>query len=240
MTKTRSLTTRRSVEGKRVVESLRAKGNSSIAAHSHGFFRAGPGGYGDGDQFLGLRVPVIREEVKRTKLSIPLAVELLQSPYHEVRMFAVVAMVELYPKQKDEVYEAYVANRHRVNNWDLVDVSAPHILGAHLMTRPRDVLDEFAAAESPWDRRMAVVATFAFIRENQFDDTLRLATTLLDDPHDLIHKAVGWMLREVGKRDADAHRDFLDKRATVMPRTMLRYAIEKLPKAARQAYLRGK
>lgn len=220
-----------------VVKRLQSLGNTTIAAHSRTFFRTGPGQYGEGDEFLGIRVPVLRSQVKRTALSLPLATELLQSKWHEVRFFGVVALVQLYNTQPDKVYEAYLDNRHRINSWDLVDCSAPQVVGRHLLHRDRSVLYELADSESIWDRRIAVLTTLAFIRQSDFDDTIVLCMKLLHDDHDLIHKATGWMLREVGKRERGSLLSFLDANAATMPRTMLRYAIEHLPKPTRQIYL---
>lgn len=227
----------RSTPALEVVKRLQSLGNATIAAHSRTFFRTGPGQYGEGDEFLGIRVPVVRSQVKRTSLSLPLATELLQSKWHEVRFFGAVALVQLYNTQPDQVYEAYLDNRHRINNWDLVDCSAPQVVGRHLLHRDRSVLYELADSESVWDRRIAVLTTLAFIRQSDFDDTIVLCMKLLHDDHDLIHKATGWMLREVGKREREPLISFLDANAGTMPRTMLRYAIEHLPKPTRQAYL---
>ena len=166
---------------------------------------------------------------------------LLDSPWHEVRMLALVIMAAQYPRadqrHQTALYKAYLGRTARINSWDLVDVTAPAVVGAHLVNRSRQILRRLARSESLWERRIAIVSTFAFIRRNEFDDSMAIAVMLLGDRHDLIHKAVGWMLREVGKRDEVPLRRFLNQHAAVMPRTMLRYAIERLPPTTRRAYM---
>jgi 3-methyladenine DNA glycosylase AlkD len=173
-------------------------------------------------------------------LSVP---PLLRSPYHEARVLALLVLVRKCERADDallsKVYALYLANTSYVNNWDLVDASAPGIVGRYLSDRDRSVLLDLARSESVWERRIAIIATLYFIRHRELDDTLRVADVLLNDQHDLIHKAVGWMLREVGKRDRAAEESFLRTRHARMPRTMLRYAIEKFPEPLRQRYLRG-
>ncbi len=158
--------------------------------------------------------------------------ELLRSPVHEERLVALVWFVRRYERgdgaTRRSVYDLYLENTDRVNNWDLVDVSAPQIVGAHLLDRPRDILDRLARSSSVWERRISIMATFAFIRAGEYEDTLRLGRILLRDEHDLIHKAVGWMLREVGKRDEALLMGFLERHAPEMPRMMLRYSVERL------------
>jgi 3-methyladenine DNA glycosylase AlkD len=205
------------------------------------FFKTGPGEYGEGDRFLGIRVPQIRKTAGEFPgLTLPEILALLQSPLHEERFLAVVALVRTYRREegaRPEVYRAYLDHSDKVNSWDLVDVSAEHIVGAHLFARSRGPLRRLARSNLIWDRRIAVMATFHFIRRGEFDETLLLAETLLDDGEDLIHKATGWMLREAGKRDVAVLRGFLETHAAAMPRTMLRYAIEKLGKAERQHWM---
>ncbi len=207
------------------------------------FFKTGPGEYGEGDRFRGIRVPALRQ-LTRTLADLPLdqTERLLASAFHEDRLLALFILVRQYPRGDEAtrraIYRSYVDHRDRVNNWDLVDASAPYLAGPHLATRDRGILDRWAASSHLWTRRIAIMATFHFIRLGQFADTLRLAEQLLDDPEDLMHKATGWMLREVGNRDRPALRHFLDDHASAMPRTMLRYAIEKLPPPERLAYLR--
>jgi 3-methyladenine DNA glycosylase AlkD len=213
-----------------------------VAAISARFFKTGPGEYGEGDVFVGVRVPVIRKVAKEFK-TLPLSeVEIiLHSEIHEERLLALVIMVTQYEKgdsqTKKQIYDLYLANTAHINNWDLVDLSAAHIVGGYLANRSRRPLYRLANSSCLWERRIAVLATFNFIRQDEFDDTLNIAGMLLEDKEDLIHKAVGWMLREVGKRDLAAEEGFLADHAGDMPRTMLRYAIEKLPKPKRQMYL---
>jgi len=209
---------------------LRALADSIRAEHSLRFFKTGPGQYGEGDRFLGLVVPDMRRLVREFR-ALPLvdADALLASPWHEERLVALMILVEQYRRSPDAaIYRLYLGRTDRINNWDLVDVSAPHIVGAHLASRSRKPLYRLAKSKSLWDRRIAIIATQHFIRLGDFDDTLAIARLLLNDTHDLIHKACGWMLREIGKRDERALREFLDEHAAAMPRTMLRYAIERL------------
>ncbi|MGF1471400.1 MAG: DNA alkylation repair protein [Rubrobacteraceae bacterium] len=197
------------------------------------YFKTGPGGYGEGDVFIGVRVPVVRAVVRRFDgLEITDVADLLPSKVHEERLAALLCLVRRYDRgdepTRERVYDLYLQHTAYVNNWDLVDTSAPQIVGRHLLDRPRDVLDRFARSSSVWERRISIMATLAFIRDGDFGDTLRIARTLMRDEHDLIHKAVGWMLREVGNRDEAPLIGFLDRYSPEMPRTMLRYAIEKL------------
>ncbi len=226
-------------------EALRALGDEKIAAHSARFFKAGKGEYGEGDCFLGIRVPVIRQQVRRFRDAPERAVlAMLKSRYHEERLFAVLLLVEHYRRGdavvRQRVFDTYLAQRSRINNWDLVDSSAHLIVGPQLEAGDRGLLYELAAANRLWDRRIAIMATLHYIRNDDFDDALRIAERLRDDQHDLIHKAVGWMLREVGKRDRETEERFLRRHYRKMPRTMLRYAIERFPERRRKAYLNGK
>ena len=222
---------------------LRPLANPRIAGPSQQFFKTSPGDYGHGDRFLGIRVPTLRR-VAREFRGAPLsaAFVLLRSPLHEERLLALFMLVDQFARGTEAVqqriYERYLQHvpRH-VNNWDLVDSSAHHIVGAHLEGRDRGVLYELARSPHLWSRRVAIIATFWFIKRGSFTDTLRIAELLLDDEQDLIHKAAGWMLREVGNRDAAAAERFLRRHYRRMPRTMLRYAIEKLPERKRRAYL---
>lgn len=225
-----------------ITEQLKALGNKTAAKHAQRFFKTGPGQYGEGDLFLGITVPVLRKLAKEHRnIALDEAVELLQSPLHEVRLLALLIMT--YQAKRGDallpLYRAYLANTHRINNWDLVDVSAAQIVGAHLLERDRKPLTRLAKSKSLWERRIAIIATFYFIRRNQFDDTLAIADIMLNDKEDLMHKAVGWMLREVGKRDLKVEEDFLLPRYKQMPRTLLRYAIERFPEPKRLAYLKG-
>ena len=200
------------------------------------FFKTGPGGYGEGDVFLGVRVPAVRAVARRyADLVLEDVSDLLHSPIHEERLTALVILVRRYGRadesDKQSIFNLYLQNTPYVNGWDLVDASAPHIVGAHLLgrgeTRGR-VLDRLASSTSVWERRIAIMATFPFLRAGCCDETLRLARVLLGDGHDLIHKATGWMLREVGKRDQALLVSFLDRHTGDMSRTMLRYSVERL------------
>jgi 3-methyladenine DNA glycosylase AlkD len=220
---------------------LRTFANRERATHSLRFFKTGPGQYGEGDRFLGLTVPEMRRVVREFR-ELPLAgaEALLASPWHEERLVALMILVEQYrrtPAARAAIYRLYLGRTDRINNWDLVDVSAAHVVGAHLAERSRKPLYRLARSASLWERRIAIVATQHFIRRNEFADTLAIARLLLRDRHDLTHKATGWMLREVGKRDEAALRAFLDEHAAAMPRTMLRYAIERFPPPLRRHYL---
>lgn len=208
------------------------------------FFKTAPGEYGAGDRFIGIRVPLTRKLAKEfAALPRRDIIALLHSPIHEERLLALILLVNAFERADEagraEIYKLYIKHLDSVNNWDLVDVSAPRIVGRHLAGRSRKILFRFARSRNLWHRRMAVLATFYFISARDFADSLRLAELLLDDKHDLIHKAVGWMLREIGKRDEALLKHFLDRHAARMPRTMLRYAIEKLPARKRQRYLRA-
>jgi 3-methyladenine DNA glycosylase AlkD len=224
---------------------LHALADPGKAAFSAGFFKTGKGEYGEGDRFLGIAVPAVRR-VARQYQDLPLSGcrALLESPFNEERLLALLILVGQYRRgdapAREAIYRAYLAARARVNNWNLVDSSAPYILGPHLRDRPRQRLDRLAASRSLWDRRIAVLASFAFIREGDFSTTLRLTARLLRDPEDLLHKACGWMLREVGKRDREVLEGFLRRHHARMPRTLLRYAIERLPEARRRAWLAGR
>jgi len=221
----------------KALATLQGLGDPVRAATSARYFQAGEGGYGAGDLFLGVRVPELRRLARQWRgMDLAEVGKLLSSDYHEARLLALLILVERYrravPAEKEAVVELYLQNSNHINNWDLVDTSAPHILGDYLFSKTdRSLLDRLTASPSLWERRMAVLATFYFIRQDEFGETLRLAARLMDDPEDLIHKAVGWMLREVGKRNEKALLDFLEENAARMPRTMLRYAIEKLTTA---------
>ncbi len=209
------------------------------------FFKTGPGDYGAGDRFLGIRVPALRALVRELGPAIPLPTlrMLLASPWHEARMLGLLLMVARFRRADDaeqrRLYDFYLSCTNRINNWDLVDASAPNIVGAWLAVRDRAPLDRLARSPVLWERRIAMVSTLALIRRGDLSATFRLAVRLMGDPHDLIHKATGWMLREAGKRDLAALRDFLDRHEASLPRTALRYAIERLPEAERRRRLRA-
>lgn len=230
---------------KNILQRLQDLGDTDVAAGLQRFFKTGKGAYGEGDRFLGIRVPTIRKCVKDfAPLSLEEISVLAASVYHEVRMFAVLMLVEKYEMatenaEKEPVYQFYLDHTRFINNWDLVDCSAPHIVGAHLYPRDRGPIYCLIGSSSLWERRIGVTATLYFIRRDDFSDTLGAVGLLLSDREDLIHKAAGWMLREVGKRDKGSLEVFLDKHYREMPRTMLRYAIERLPEPQRLSYLKG-
>jgi 3-methyladenine DNA glycosylase AlkD len=211
------------------------------------FFKTGVGQYGEGDKFLGIKVPDTRKVVKKyfLQLSLDEVKEFSYSPYHEERMFALLVLVYKYKakrvvkESKEEVYTFYMDNLAYINNWDLVDVTCTHIVGVHLLNKDRNILYKMAKSKNLWEKRIAIISTFAFINAGQFDDTLSIADILLDDKHDLIHKAVGWAIRNVGTKNLQAQLEFLNLRYKKMPRTMLRYAIEKFDEPLRQQYLKG-
>jgi len=228
----------------KIKNELKQLGDPAQARVLQRFFKTGPGEYGEGDLFRGIKVPVLRKFAKNCR-DLPLAwvQELLTSKFHEDRMLALLVLMARYAKADDagkkHIYTMYLRNTRYINSWDLVDVSAHHIVGHYLMDKTKDPLHWLARSEMLWERRIAIIATFYYIRQNQFDDTLKIAVMLINDPHDLMHKAVGWMLREVGKRDLQAEERFLKTYCRQMPRTMLRYAIERFADAKRRAYLAG-
>jgi 3-methyladenine DNA glycosylase AlkD len=209
------------------------------------FFKTGKGEYGEGDRFYGIKVPVQRTIAKQFK-ELPLEdlKVLMNSKVHEERLIAAFILVDQYKmgdeKKEKIIFEFYLKNRKGINNWDLVDLSAPKIVGKYLLYKEKDVLYKFARSKDLWEKRVAILSTQTFIREHFFEDTLKISEILLNDKHDLIHKAVGWMLREVGNRDLQTEEEFLKEHYKTMPRTMLRYAIEKFPEKKRKAYLKGK
>lgn len=220
------------------------------AALFAGFFKTGPGQYGEGDVFLGITVPEQRKIAKKyLDLSLQDLQDLLSNKFHEFRLTSLIILVNKYQKaddtsassaqeKKKEIADFYLRNAKRVNNWDLVDSSTGYILGDYLLDRDKSILYKLAKSENIWERRIAIIATQGFIRKGKFDDTLKIAEILLEDKQDLIHKAVGWMLREVGNRDLKTEEKFLEKHYKVMPRTMLRYAIEKFKKDKKEFYMK--
>jgi 3-methyladenine DNA glycosylase AlkD len=227
-----------------VRERLRSVADSASVPILQRFFKTGPGEYAEGDVFLGVRVPALRAVCRDCgDLTERDILELLRSRVHEERLLALLLLVRTFEQADDKgrrrVYDLYLANTDVINNWDLVDASAPAIVGGYLEKRSRAPLRRLARSHSLWERRIAMVATLQFIRRGEFDDTLAIAEILLKDEHDLIHKAAGWMLREVGKRDGAVLRRFLKPRQKKMPRTMLRYAIERFPETERRRYLLG-
>ncbi|MER7893070.1 DNA alkylation repair protein [Micromonospora sp. NPDC094482] len=209
------------------------------------FLQMFPGGYGEGDRAIGVSVPEQRKVAARhwRDLSLADTAELLTSGVHEERLTSLFVLVRKFAKgderERGQIFDVLLANTDRIDNWDLVDSSAPYIVGPWLIDKDRSVLDRLAGSDLVWDRRIAIMATFAFIRAGDFHWTFRLSERLLHDPHDLVHKAVGWMLREVGNRDRAAEEEFLARRYRAMPRVMLRYAIEKFEPQRRRDYLSG-
>ena len=229
----------------KATDEIRALANKEIAKHSLRFFKTAKEEYGHGDIFLGVRTPQIRLIAKKhIGISTTEMKTLIKSKYHEERLLGLIILVNKYSKAKDEksknqLYKIYVSSFKYVNNWDLVDVTCPHIIGKHLMDNDRSILYSWAKSDDLWTKRIAIVSTHWFIRKNDLQDTFKIAEMLLNDAHDLIHKAVGWMLREAGKRDLEKEEIFLKKHYKNMPRTMLRYSIEKFPEPKRQKYLKG-
>ncbi len=224
---------------------IKTESNKQQAKSLQWFFKTGVGEYGEGDVFAGIKVPVQRKIAKEFKnLNFDDIRELIDSKIHEERMIGLLVLQGKYEqgdeKEKEKVFKFYIRNRKGINNWDLVDISAPKIVGEHLLERDKKLLYEFARSKNLWERRIAVISTFTFIRAGKFETTFKIAEILLDDDHDLIHKAVGWMLREIGKKDLNAEEKFLKPRYKKMPRTMLRYAIEKFPEVKRKKYLLSK
>ena len=225
-------------------QALRDLADDAVAQQSRRFFKTGKGEYGEGDKFLGIRVPELRKRVKQyPDISTQEIATLLTSEFHEERQLALFLLVDLFQRSgtedKAKIYALYLNNTKYINSWDLVDCSAEHIVGAYLHDRDRKPLYKLACSKDLWERRIAILSTFYFIKRHEFDDALRVSEMLLNDEEDLIHKAVGWMLREIGKRELNTEEAFLRRHYRKMPRTMLRYAIEKFPEKKRQAYLKG-
>ena len=219
-------------------------GNKKKAKVLQGFFKTRPGEYGEGDIFLGIKMPDLRRLAKEYQdISIKEIKQLLKSHIHAERLLALLILIHKFSKGNDptkkSIYELYLKNTQFVNNWDLVDLSAGHIVGAFLMEKNRKPLYRLARSKYLWERRISIISTFHFIKLYEFSETLKIGEMLISDEEDLIHKAVGWMLREVGKRDMQTEEKFLKKHYKKMPRTMLRYAIERFPEAKRQSYLKG-
>ena len=229
---------------KHITKALHALSQPSIAAHSKRFFKTGKGEYSETDQFLGIRVPILRKQAQLCQhIDLEQIQLLLNSPYHEIRLCALFILILKFQKAdekgKTDIYHLYLDNTANINNWDLVDSSAYKILGVYLENKDKTILYDLCQSENLWERRISIIATLHFIKSHQFADTLKLSQQLLTDEHDLIHKAVGWMLREIGNRDLTVEQKFLRKHYQKMPRTMLRYAIEKFPQSERKRYLQG-
>jgi len=225
---------------KKLKKDLKEKSNPKKAKILQRFFKTGKGEYGEGDIFLGVMVPEIRAIAKKYPgLDVKDVKDLLDSDIHEHRLTGLLILVGKYEKgDKEKIFNFYLDNSSRINSWSLVDVTAPRIVGNFLLDKPRDILYSLAESDNLWERRISIISTFSFIRENDFKDTLKIAEKLLQDEHDLMHKAVGWMLREVGKKDIKELENFLKKHYKNMPRTMLRYAIEKFPEEERKKWLK--
>jgi 3-methyladenine DNA glycosylase AlkD len=224
---------------KKQLKSLSDKNQAEILQR---FFKTGKGEYGEGDVFLGVKVPLQRNVAKDYfEIELNDIQELLESNIHEYRYTSLVILYSKYKRAEDkkEIFDFYMKNAKRINNWDLVDTSAPYIAGDFLFDKPKDILYEFVKSNNLWKRRIAIMSTFGFIKKNDFVDAIKISEILLNDSHDLIHKAVGWMLREIGKRDVNVLIDFLNKHYKKMPRTMLRYSIEKFNEKKRKDYLLG-
>jgi len=234
-----------SARTKQIMDKLRELSDRDVAAHSQRFFKTGKGEYGEGDRFLGIRVPTIRKCVREYHaISLEDTLNLLQSSFHEARLLALLILVAKYSSantsaEKTAIYRSYLSHTEFINSWDLVDCSAEHIVGDHLFSKDRKPIYRLVRSRSLWERRIGVISTFHFIKREDFSETLAIAELLLYDKEDLIHKAVGWMLREVGNRNRNVEERFLEKHYKEMPRTMLRYAIEKFPESERLAYLQG-
>ncbi len=223
---------------------IRDNVNEKHAKTMQWFFKTGKGEYGEGDKFVGIKVPVQRQIAKKfLDLENEDLKILLNSKIHEERLIALLILVDKYQKtndkEKEKVYKFYLRNSKKINNWDLVDLSAPKIMGEHLLKNDKQILFKFARSKNLWERRIAIISTYTFIKNKQFKITFQISDILLNDDHDLIHKAVGWMLREVGKIDLELLEKFLKARYKKMPRTMLRYSIEKFPEKKRKKYLKG-
>ncbi len=224
---------------------VRRHSNKSQAIFLQRFFKTAPGQYAEGDILAGIKVPVQRMIAKQFyDLPLTETIKTMQSKIHEERLIALFILISKFKKteeaERKKIVDIYLKNRKYVNNWDLVDLSAPKLLGEWFLDKDREILFKLASSKNLWDRRISILSTFKFIQSGEFVTTLRLAKILLNDKHDLIHKAVGWMLREIGKKDLQSEEDFLEVHYQKMPRTMLRYAIEKFPEPKRKAYLLGK
>ena len=233
-----------SVTASMIINNLEALSNAEAALFARRYFKTGPGEYAEGDLFRGIRVPVLRKMVPSLDgAPLPEVIRLLESAFHEDRLLALLLLMRRFVKGNEplrqQIHEIYLEHTRYINNWDLVDISAQYLVGAFLRLRDRTLLYRLVESESLWERRIAVMATFHFIRKGEFDDTLAFAKLLLYDPEELLHKATGWMLREIGKRDLPTLESFLQLHYLRMPRVMLRYAIERFPEERRLLYLKG-
>ena len=227
---------------KKLISELKSLANPKQAEILQRFFRTKKGEYGEGDIFLGIRVPMQRKIAKKyLDLNLKDIQELLENKIHEYRMIALIILISKYKKsnnlEKEKIFKFYIQNAQRANNWDLVDLSAPNIVGDFLLDKKKDILYKLSKSKNLWEKRIAIVSTYTFMKNNNFKDTIKISEILLKDQHDLIHKAVGWMLREVGKKDKKILEDFLKKHYKQMPRTTLRYSIERFPEDERKKWL---
>lgn len=234
----------KSIKLEEIQSAIKEAADPGTAEFLQRYFKTGPGQYGEGDRFRGIKVPVIRKIAKKAYgLPFDDVVNLLHSSWHEDRLLALFVLTKRFTdgdeEERQKIYRTYLDHSPEINNWDLIDLSAPAVLGGFLYERDRKILFDMARSTNLWKRRMAVMATFYFIKNGDYDDSLAIAGILLNDSEDLIHKATGWMLREIGKRDMQAEETFLIEHYSKMPRTMLRYAIERFPEKRRQAYLKG-
>jgi len=228
---------------KYIEKDLRKLANPKQAEILQRFFKTGKGEYGEGDVFLGIKVPEQRKIAKKyLDLDLKEIQELLSSKIHEYRLTSLFILIDKYKKsdnnEKKKIFNFYLKNTNNINNWDLIDLSAPNIVGNYLLGKPREILYKLAESKSLWEERISILATFEFIKNNEYKDTLKISKILLNDKHDLIHKGVGWMLREVGKRNQTLEEKFLKKHYKKMPRTMLRYAIERFTESKRKFYMK--
>jgi len=229
---------------KQALQELKEKSNKDIAEHSARFFKTAKGEYGEGDKFLGIRVPVARSLVKKwLNMTLEENEKLLRSPYHEAQLAAVILLSEKFKQASHEaqetIYKIYLENTTYINNWDIVDSSSHKILGAYLLERSHAPLFSLVTSKNLWERRIAIISSYYFIKRQNFDTALSLIELTLNDEEDLIHKASGWMLREIGKQNRKTAENFLDQHYQNMPGTMLRYAIEKFPQSKRKQYLQN-
>jgi len=228
-----------------LIDSLQVLADKQKAKFLQGFFKTGKGQYAEGDVFLGIKVPETRQ-IAKTYNGMPLieVEKIMKSPFHEVRLCGLMILTEQFKKASEAdrktIVDFYLSNTRYINNWDLVDLSCYQILGNYLLDKPRDILYRLAKSKNMWEQRIAIVSTWAFIRNRELEDTLSISELLLNHPHDLIHKAVGWMLRELSKRDEFLMLQFIETHYSIISRTTLRYAIERLPEEQRKNILHGK
>jgi len=224
-------------------QDLQALATEERAKASARYFKTGPGQYGEGDIFIGVTVPDTRKIAKKYKnINLEQIQELLKSKIHEHRLTALLILVEQFnnsnEKEKQEIYNFYLNHTKHINNWDLVDLSAHQIVGSHILNKEKSILEKLAKSQNLWEKRIAIISTFEFIRKKEFKESFKIANILMQDKHDLIHKAVGWMLREIGKKDQAQEKEFLNKHYKTMPRTMLRYAIKRFSKEDKMFYMK--